>query len=231
MAIKVFKFGGALLNKSDGFAQLKEIINVNYDTTNKLILIISAFEKTTTRLHNAAVTAEIANTSKALEMLTDIFNYHYNIVDNIIETETKRQEIRQYMQQQYEIVSYFIRGISLTKELTSRTKDLVLSAGEMLASNIVATYLSENFDKVEMFDITNMLITNDMFGAATPNLDKTKQNIKTVLMPALERCNIIVTQGFIAKSDNGEITTMGYESSNLSATILAGLTKAEEFVI
>ena len=249
MAVKVYKFGGALLNKIEGFEQLKIIIanniipenNETVSEKNTIIVVVSALQKTTSKLLEAAKTAELQGETNAMIFIDEIFDYHFTVANKIINEEKNRKKITSILEENKSQIAKIIRGISITKELTPRTKDLVLSFGEILASNIVTIFLSETLPKnnleITLFDIKNVLITDSNYGAAVPVLSATQQKIKDFLLPIIDANEIIsankiiITQGFIASNQAGEITTMGYESSNLTATILAGLTSANEFII
>ena len=224
MQLKVFKFGGALLNNIEGFKQLNLIVQNEKQPT---IIVISAFQKTTSHLLKAAKTAEICK-DDALKIIDEIFEYHYSIALELIPNQAKTKT---FITEKKEQVSKIISGISITKELTARTKDLVLSFGEMLASRIVSDFLTLTNSKVTIFDITEVLVTDSNYGAAIPNISETQKRINEKLIPIIKSSNCIVTQGFIAANSANEITTMGYESSNLTATILAGLLDISEFVI
>ena len=256
MAIKVYKFGGALLNKIEGFEQLKVIITNNINSShsdknsnnsktksskksekNTIIVVVSALQKTTSKLSQAAKTAASDSEAKAMIFIDEIFDYHLDVVNKIICEDEHRKQIIAILEENKSLIAKIIRGISITKELTPRTKDLVLSFGEILASNIVAIFLSEaaenskTFSDVALFNIRSVLITDSNYGAAVPNISATRAKIQELLLPGIKPNQVVVTQGFIASNKADEITTMGYESSNLTATILAGLTGADEFII
>ena len=234
MATKVFKFGGSLLKDITGFEQIYKIIKLySACATDKdnLIIVVSAFGKTTSNLLKAVTTAETSSYEDAVSIANEVIKYHITIANTLIKDSEKNPECKIFIQEQQKKLINYIKGVSLTKELSPRTKDLILSIGELLASNIVSKYLAEYFNKVIHFDIIPVIITDENHGTATPNLVLTEKNINASLLPLFKHCKIIVTQGFIGSSANGEITTMGYESSNLTATILAGMTKADEFVI
>ena len=233
MALKVFKFGGSLLNDLIGFEQIKKIIDLysKSDKKNNFVIVVSAFGKTTSQLSKIAMSAEINGEIDAIQSLNNIIQYHIDIVDKLIQNKTKNTECKNYIYEQHSRLLNYIKGISLTRELSLRTKDLILSVGELLASYIVSQYLSQFYKKTINFDITSVLITDNNYGAATPEINTTNKNINKTLFPIFKHCDIIVTQGFIGANIIGEITTMGYESSNLTATIIAGATKADEFII
>jgi hypothetical protein len=66
---------------------------------------------------------------------------------------------------------------------------------------------------------------------AQPLIEETAHNVQQRLLPVLEPGRVVLTQGFVARSVRGEITTMGQESSALTAALLAVLLRAEEVVM
>ncbi|MDR0927004.1 MAG: hypothetical protein LBO69_04480 [Ignavibacteria bacterium] len=226
--MKVYKFGGAVLNKVSGFHQLKSILQ---QETSKVILVVSALEKTTAKLLQAAQQAEHNNEADAIAIIDSIIDYHLQICLQLFPNSKNYGHIVSLIANKKKNLLNIIKGIAITRELTPRTQDLVLSYGEVLAYNIVEVFLSEYLHSVIKCDITNILITDSNYGNAKPDINRTRANVRNTLIPLFQQYEIIVTQGFVASNNENEITTMGYESSNLTATILAGLMDAEEFVI
>jgi aspartokinase len=96
-----------------------------------------------------------------------------------------------------------------------------MSYGEFFALHTVYHYLQEKQFDVKCIDSTSLIVSDDNFGEAKPLLPETTKLIKEKLVPFAKRQKIILTQGFVAKNKSGEITTMGIESSNLTAVLLA----------
>jgi len=59
----------------------------------------------------------------------------------------------------------------------------------------------------------------------------TEQLAVTLLLPLYNNANIVVTQGFIGSTENGESTTLGREGSDFTASIFAYIFDVEEVVI
>ena len=75
--------------------------------------------------------------------------------------------------------------------------DRVISTGERLAARIVAALLRQNNLRGVAIDATDVIITDDVFGNATPILPLTRERIATHLLPLLNRGIIPVITGFI----------------------------------
>lgn len=232
--IKVYKFGGSVLKDYFGFKQLEQIVRnslAEKRDDNKIVIVISAFGKTTANLNLAMKHAEQNENDLVINIVSDIFNNHKQIVKELELSKENTWQLDLFFRTTKENLLRYLRGVAITHELTARTKDIILSFGEMIASRIISIYLTDKGITNSYFNITKVLITDDNFGAATPNLLETQERISKYLLPVLKLTNCMVTQGFIASSMTGEITTMGIESSNLTATILAGVLHSEEFVI
>jgi len=226
--MKILKFGGSVLQGVQGFAKIVPILkNVNEET----IVVISAFSTATQQLVTASTFAskgELAEANQLIDALIDSFHF---TIEELIETPSKRQNIHSMIDLGKMEVSDFLEGLSITKELTDRTLDALMSFGEFFSLHIVSHYLRENGIVVESIDARQFLITNDDYGNAKPIRSETKERLQQIVLPALQRSKIVITQGFVGRTLSGETTTLGKESSTTTATLLASLLHANEVVV
>ena len=125
-------------------------------------------------------------------------------------------------------LSVLLKGISLVKELTPRTLDYVVSFGERLSTRILAaafTKLGVPSEQHDAFDIG--LLTNDEFGGAQP-LPEADAEIKRHVS---RMTKLPIITGYVGKTRNGDITTLGRNGSDYSATIIGAALDAEEIEI
>jgi aspartate kinase len=223
------KFGGAVLRSKEGFLKMVEILR-NY-REEELLLIISAFATATSDLDRAAKAAEKGDAEKAYALAENVIKSYGEFSQNILADAATREALELFLKESYRHLKDYLRGVSITQELTPRTLDLIVSFGEYCSVHIARHFLKEQGFDVEFVDATNVIVTNDQHGAALPKITQTAERVEAVLRPAMKRGTITLTQGFVAKSESGEITTMGRESSNLTATLLAELLKAERVII
>ncbi|MBI4833532.1 MAG: aspartate kinase [Planctomycetes bacterium] len=124
------------------------------------------------------------------------------------------------------------RGVSLLKELTPRTLDYIMSFGERMAARLFSRYLSEKADiptfPLDAYDIG--LKTDSNFGNARP-LDSSARSIRKKLKWRLTVRPVPVITGFIGKDANGEITTLGRDGSDYTASFIGAALEAEEIQI
>ncbi len=123
-----------------------------------------------------------------------------------------------------------LMGIAMIGELTPRTMDVVMSFGERMSARVVNDVMRREFgmDSEYRSSITLGLRTDHNFGSARPD---------PRCYPAVAKqisdlgAGVLVTTGFIASTDDGQITTLGRGGSDYSATIFGAIVGAEEVQI
>ena len=227
--MKVMKFGGSVLNKYDGFSSMKDIV-IEYKN-HKMIIVISAFANITRLLNNTLEYAKVNNKQEVDKHLSDIFHYHNNLADILLIDVQKKSRFVEYLQSIHDILARLCKGVMLTSELTDRIRDLFISHGELLALEFVKHYLEQYATSIICLDAREIISTDSTFSHAKPNISKTKIQLQKVLNTTLHSANIALIHGFIASDDNGDTTTMGYESSNLTASMIGSFVNADEVII
>ena len=225
----VMKFGGSVLSSPTGFQNMASIIKTK--TSEQLIIVVSAFSKVTNLLKQSSLLAESAKLNAAYDIINELLNYHIEFATGILLEEQNRNRLIKFYQESIGYLRDLTRGISITGELTARTLDIVMSYGEKFALQTVATYLKEQNIDFKAIDSADILVTDSNFGSAEPLISETHKKLNQILKPAFKQTNLVLTQGFAAGNQKGETTTMGIESSNLSATIFAELCNAGKLII
>jgi len=227
--MKVMKFGGAVLNSFDGFFRMVEILKGFQ--SEKLLIVVSAFAKSTRNLQPAAKTAESGNFDSAFQIISDFIDEHIEFSNKLIRKQIVLDSLTKEIKTVQKNLTDYIRGIAITAELSSRILDTVLSFGELLALKVTGAYLKEQQFNFESVDSTSIIVTDSKFGNASPLKQVTAAKINKSVLPLFDKKSIILTQGFVARDSNKDITTMGIESSNLTAAIYAGFLWADELII
>lgn len=109
--------------------------------------------------------------------------------------------------------------------------DGVLAFGELLASVLFHGVLSDLGMRCRWVDAREVLLTDARFRSAAPDLDSTRNRAEEVLRPILQGGESVVVPGFIGATADGRTTTMGFEASDLTATVLGAALEAREVQI
>jgi len=122
-----------------------------------------------------------------------------------------------------------LTGISYLGELTSRSRDYVLSFGERLSTLVLAGALHDSGLNVQRLTGEEAgIVTDASFGEATPLMHVTQQKLKETLFPLISSRRIPVITGFIAATEDGIPTTLGRGGSDYTATIIGSALGADE---
>jgi aspartate kinase len=119
-------------------------------------------------------------------------------------------------------------------KLTKHELDDILSMGERTSVRIFAAALRNNGVDACYFDpMENKwpIITDDAFQNANPILVDCSKNIKQYVLPIVEKSTIPVIAGFVGKTKDGKITTLGRGGSDTTAFLLAEGIGADQVVL
>jgi len=123
-----------------------------------------------------------------------------------------------------------LRGIQLVRELSKRSLDYVSSFGERMSVRVIADFFTRQGLPSKAFDTWDLgFITDDQFGKARP-LPEYKTNMRAAI-DALPRNVVPIVTGFIGKNKRGEVTTIGRNGSDLTATLVGAAIGAAEVQI
>ena len=212
----VMKFGGTSVGDADRISNVANIIKSHIN--KKPVVVVSAVGGITNKL------IELGNAAaegKGNEVFENIKSIHYEILE-ILELD------KSLVDNDIENLAVMIDEIKSSKNIDNKILDNVQSFGEQMSSKIVAAQLNKIGIKAKAFNSWDLgFLTNDDFGNAEP-LEETFNNLndnikKLVVIPILT--------GFIGKTKDGEITTMGRGGSDYSAAIVGSAINADEIQI
>lgn len=123
-----------------------------------------------------------------------------------------------------------LRGVHLVKELSPRSLDYLSSFGERMSVRCIADFFSRSGLPADAHDVFDLgFVTDSRFGGARP-LPSFSERAKAAIAK-LPTDRIPIVTGFIGKNERGEITTVGRNGSDLTATLLGAALDAEEVEI
>lgn len=222
------KIGGAVLKDEVGFRSLVNIIK-NYCGT-RTVVVFSAFSNLSRTLKDSALSISRGEQSESKTKIEQAKNFLSDLIKKIIEHQSIATEINKRIERLFDEIERIFYGVSITKELSPRTLDRILSFGEEISAIVLESYLKSQSIDVQFIGAEQIIITDENFGAAHPLIEPTAEAVKRKLLPLFEETDVVFTQGFIGASLAGYPTTMGFESSNLTALILAHILESKEVI-
>ncbi|MEM7677137.1 MAG: aspartate kinase, partial [Myxococcota bacterium] len=128
----------------------------------------------------------------------------------------------------YRDLTDMLRGIRLVREVSPRVLDFIQSFGERMSVRTVASHLSNEGIAAMPFDAFDLgFITDANFNHARP-LDGFEQGMRDAFVARVPSQTVAVITGFVGKTTTGEITTVGRNGSDFSASCFAAGLGAKE---
>lgn len=223
MEIKIIKIGGAVFSTKSGIEGVINLLKgLNQDNA---VVIISALGKSTALLRKMALSAVKNDVQEIRDGFITLKHSYTEFELGLFGVE--QGIIKPYLKDLEQILN----SVKITREITLRVLDRILAYGERMTAEILYKWLVLNCYNAEFTPAEELIVTNNEFGKAIPILDETLSKMSEKINFNDSSAKIILSQGFIAKSKNGDTTTMGFESSNLTAILFADFLKAKSLEI
>jgi len=243
----VMKFGGTSVGGAEQIEQVAEIVvrfragSLHYPspTTSKhatrntqhTTIVVSAMSGVTDALISAARSAGQRDGETFRQVATELRRRHRGVVEKLVDSAGRRASLLWEIDALVNDFENLCQAIFVLGELTKRGLDAVASFGERLSARIVAAALRERGVPAQAVEATNLIITDDNYGAASPLMDETCERTRAVLLPLLEEGVTPVVTGYIGATAEGSTTTLGRGGSDYSAAILGSCLDSSEIWI
>jgi len=223
--MKVLKFGGTSVGSVESILNVKKIVE---SCDEPVAVVVSALCGITDQLINTSYMAK-AGDAKYIDSYNDMVERHHAIIEGVIKDGVQKAALLYAVDGLLSDLKSIYHGVYLIKDLSEKTLNAIVSYGERLSSNIVASlingaklYDSLTFIKTEKKHCKNMLVsdlTNSLVEETFKDL--TGGVVKVALVP-----------GFISTDVNtGEVTNLGRGGSDYTASIIAAALGAKALEI
>jgi len=122
-------------------------------------------------------------------------------------------------------------GMAMLNVRPPRSVDEAVATGERLSALLVAECLNSEGVPAAAVDAAGVIVTDAVFGNASPLMGPTREKARTCVLPLLKKGVLPVITGFNAATADGRPTTLGRGGSDFSASILAAALDASELWI
>ncbi len=224
----VMKFGGTSVGTSDAMRQVVAIVKSERQQWKNLIVVTSALSGVTDTLLEMASQVTKDQSGFLEGSAAELVRRHSEMADTLISDATLCQNVKQEVHAIIDQVVGFCRAISVLGEATPRVMDTIASAGERMCVRLLTAALQSSDISAEAVEATRLIVTDDNYTDAHPNLVKSKQLIGEVLTPLLTKGVVPVITGFIAATGDGNITTLGRGGSDYSAALIGAALPADD---
>jgi len=200
----IMKFGGSALQTAERIREMAAIVQKHLE--QRPLLVLSAMGNTTENLIDAGQSALHQSV-----VFPRIEEFHRNIIAQL---GLPPKLIDGLLSE----LNSLLRGISLIKELSSKTRDTLLSFGERMSVRIFSAYLNQLGIASSYFDGWDAGLITSSDHARAEILPESYDRIRESLSDI--KGIVPVITGYIAKDRLGNITTLGRGGSDLTASII-----------
>jgi len=234
MGILTMKFGGSTVGTTTALPQVVSIILQEFERWEHLIIVVSALDGVTDALIEAAHLAQLGNRRGYRRIVATIRTRHLALVEQLPLKEEERSalkaDIDHLLFDMLDVCQTLSEPSSVNLPVAEHI-DAIISTGERLSARVIAALLRQNGVRGVALDAFDLIITDDVFGNANPNIARTRERVQANLMPLLERNLVPVITGFIGSTPSGKPTTLGRGGSDFTASLLAICTESSELWI
>lgn len=226
----VMKFGGTSVGGASAIRQVVDIIR-QVSQNHEVVMVVSAMSspelRTTNTLIEAARAAACGDSSQAAAAAPRLLQMHMQVASELL-TPGESVLLEPQLRAMFDYVSELSRSIAVLGELTPRALDLISGQGERCNARLIAAALRSAGLDAEAIDASELIMTDDVFGNASPLMEETRPRSQQRLLPLMERGCVPVVTGFIGATSTGIPTTLGRGGSDYTCAILGAVLDAEE---
>ncbi|HKR09146.1 MAG TPA: bifunctional aspartate kinase/homoserine dehydrogenase I [Gemmatimonadaceae bacterium] len=221
--IDIHKFGGAALADADA---IRGVIAIIARDKSQKVVVASAMLGVTDELVVTAHTA--ASSASAKTAINALREKHVTVVRAL---GIDNEELQAELSKGFDALTQLASRLSAQHEFPSALSDEFLSYGDRLAARVLAAALSTTGTPAQFIDAVDIIRADGPHGNATPDIERTRASANEVLRPLIDRGVLPVVPGFVGRSRDGEIVTLGRGGSDLTATVLGRVLGAREVVL
>lgn len=232
--LRVMKFGGSSLGSPERIVGVIDLTLAERERSS-VALVVSAMGDLTDRLLAAVALAaegQFAAAESEVDRITDYVSRNALLALAAIEarrgSREPRPELLVKVRELLQPLRRLLYGVSLLREKTAQTVDLVLSFGELSSAAVVAELLNAAGSQAIALDSRDWTVTDTAFGNAGVLWTETAQRVAD-LRPSWGDA-IVVSTGFLGRAVDGRSTTLGRNGSDYTATLFARALHADEVV-
>lgn len=212
----VMKFGGTSVQDAEAIARVRDIVRGRLG--ERPLVVVSAMARVTRVLCAIAEAVRNADAARAEELLNDLLLRHHDVAEDLLSDDADLfiQTIMR-IDDLWDDLASFVEDICARGRVSDCDEARIISTGELLSSVIVSAAFNAGGLSCTWLDAREMIVTDENYLSARPYLTQTCLNVQAAMQE--EDAAVFLTQGFIARTTEGDPAVLGFEGSDYSAAI------------
>jgi aspartokinase/homoserine dehydrogenase 1 len=225
----IMKFGGTSVG-SAARIQVSARLAAKEAARRPVAIVVSAMSKVTDLLLDTMRHAEGGDSAGIARNLATLRARHEDACRELL-PEARRADMLARIDELLGEFERIVRGMAMLNERPPRSVDEGVAIGERLSALLVAEHLNAEGTPAEAVNAWDAVVTDAVFGNASPLMDATREKARAKLLPILQAGAMPVITGFNGATADGRPTTLGRGGSDFSASIVAAALDAAELWI
>ena len=228
----VQKFGGTSVADPAAIRRLIEIVRTarGRDGRGPAVVVSAMSGVTDLLLGIASAAGSGGGTADALARIEQLRERHLAAVRELAaanDHDALTTEINATLNQ----LAAVAQALTVLREVSPRTLDVIAAMGELLSSRIVAAALNAAGIASEWVDARRAIVTSADHMRATPLTVETARALRATVVAALDAKRVPVLGGFVGATVDGHTTTLGRGGSDYSGALVGAGIGAREIQI
>lgn len=225
--MKVLKFGGTSVGSADRIASVGRLITDTAVAGEKPVVVLSAMAGTTNTLVEINDYLRRHNPVAALDLINSLHG-HYRRTSALLFTSVEyRMEADQTLDGFFSLLRSLAYGKN-TAELTPQEEKRILAQGELMSTTLMFLHLRERGLNPVFLPALDFVRTD---AAAEPDLGFIAEQLPRLLAEAPGDATLFVTQGYICRDAEGNVSNLSRGGSDLTASLVGAAIGADEIQI
>ncbi|MBZ5725379.1 MAG: aspartate kinase [Acidobacteriia bacterium] len=225
----IMKFGGTSVGSAERFRAAAWLV-VEEAKKRPVAVVVSAMSKITDLLLDTMRHAEAGDQAGMAANLAQLRSRHEQVCRELL-PEDRQAAVQAKIGKRIEEFERIVNGMAMLGERPPRSVDEAVVAGERLSVVLLSEYLKSQGTAAAAVDARDVVVTDAVFGNASPLMEPTREKARAKLLPLLRQGTLPVITGFNGATADGRPTTLGRGGSDFSASIVAAALDAAELWI
>lgn len=209
------------MGSPESILNLKKVVEA---VGEPVVVVVSALGGITDKLIETSRLASMGD-GKYRDEFNAMIERHRDMIDTVIPDGVRRDALYDRIETLFDELRSIYHGVYLIRDLTEKTANVIVSYGERMSSQIVATLI----DGARWYDSRDFIKTTRRQNQNLVDFDNTMRLVKKTFA-RLPKTAVI--PGFIASDlDDGETTNLGRGGSDYTASIVAAALDASALEI
>lgn len=225
----VVKFGGTSVGDADAIRRAASIVASRRD--RQPIVVVSAMAGVTNDLLAIAEQSSRGQLIGAIRSVEALRQRHMRQAELLLGDSPECAELCSEMSAMIDELAHLTEALNTLGDVTPRSLDAIAAYGEQLSSQLAVAAFRKCGLPADHVDARDVMVTDESFTRAEPNLDAIGEAALRVLAPLARDGRIPVMGGFIGATPRGLTTTLGRGGSDYSAALVGAALQAEAIEI